>query len=157
TTGSALFPDTLFVRSAMQSNPQRLWGGRFAAGPSPEMDRLNRSLPVDRRMWREDIDGSRAWASAIAGAGVITSDEGRKLRDGLDRVGSRLQGWTAQQWDEAPDEDIHSLVERLLREEIGALAGKLHTGRSRNDQVATDSRMWASSAMLRLDALLVSL
>jgi argininosuccinate lyase len=139
---------------SMSSSPARLWGGRFAAEPSAEMDRLNRSLPVDRRMWREDIAGSQAWATALGEAGVLTRDESRELCQGLDRVADRVAGWTVAEWDGAPDEDIHSLVERLLREEIGPLAGKLHTGRSRNDQVATDSRLWANAALLRLDGLL---
>jgi argininosuccinate lyase len=139
------------------SNPQRLWGGRFSAEPSTEMDRLNRSLPVDHRMWREDVEGSRAWAAAIAGAGVITAEEAQALDDGLGRVAARLAEWSEAEWEAAPDEDIHSLVERLLREEAGEVAGKLHTGRSRNDQVATDSRLWALGAVERLDAEIAAL
>ncbi len=133
---------------------QRLWGGRFEGQPSPEMDLLNRSLPIDRRMWREDIAGSRAWAAALAEAGVIDKDEAATLREGLVRVGAVLSGWSATEWENAPDEDIHSLVERLLRQEVGAVAGKLHTGRSRNDQVATDSRLWAMAAVQRIDAMI---
>jgi argininosuccinate lyase len=133
---------------------ERLWGGRFAAEPSAEMDRLNRSLPVDRRMWREDIAGSRAWAVALGSAGVISGEEADSLSTGLARVATRLAAWSVEEWGSAHDEDIHSLVERLLREEVGAVAGKLHTGRSRNDQVATDARMWARRALLRLDDLL---
>jgi argininosuccinate lyase len=132
----------------------RLWGGRFASGPAPEMDRLNRSLPVDFRLWREDVAGSQAWAVAICTAGVISLAESAALRAGLDRVGARLEGWGPAEWAAAPDEDIHSLVERLLYEEAGPVAGKLHTGRSRNDQVATDSRLWACGAASRLDAAL---
>jgi argininosuccinate lyase len=135
----------------------RLWGGRFAAEPSEAMDRLNRSLSVDRRMWREDIAGSLAWATALGAAGVLTAAEADSLCAGLESVASKLSGWGAPQWEAAHDEDVHSLVERLLREEIGPLAGKLHTGRSRNDQVATDSRMWARKALLRLDKMLVEL
>jgi argininosuccinate lyase len=134
--------------------PPRLWGGRFAAEPAPEMDRLNRSLPVDMRLWREDVAGSQAWASAIAAAGVISHAEWLRLQAGLDRVAARLDAWTADEWRAAPDEDVHSLVERLLYEEAGDVAGKLHTGRSRNDQVATDSRLWALGATARLDAAL---
>ena len=137
--------------------PVRLWGGRFGAEPADEMDRLNRSLPVDHRLWREDVAGSRAWATALGAAGVLTAQEAESLCSGLDRVGARLGGWLPADWVAAPDEDIHSLVERLLREEVGALAGKLHTGRSRNDQVATDSRLWARRALLRVDRLLAGL
>jgi argininosuccinate lyase len=134
--------------------PPRLWGGRFAAEPAPEMDRLNRSLPVDMRLWREDVAGSQAWASAIAAAGVISHAEWLRLQAGLDRVAARLDAWSADEWRAAPDEDVHSLVERLLYEEAGEVAGKLHTGRSRNDQVATDARLWAIGAVARLDAAL---
>ena len=135
----------------------KLWGGRFAAEPAAEMDRLNRSLPVDRRLWREDVAGSRAWAQALGAAGVLTAAEVAALLTGLDAVAQRLGGWSEAEWAAAPDEDIHSLVERLLREEAGAVAGKLHTGRSRNDQVATDARLWARAAAARLDALLAGL
>jgi argininosuccinate lyase len=148
------------TETALQLDPAseapavRLWGGRFSAEPSVEMDRLNRSLPVDHRLWREDVAGSQAWAQAIFDAGVLTHDEWLALNAGLDRVGARLEGWTEDEWQAAPDEDIHSLVERLLYEEAGDVAGKLHTGRSRNDQVATDSRLWACAAVSRLDTLL---
>ncbi|HEX2092783.1 MAG TPA: argininosuccinate lyase [Longimicrobiaceae bacterium] len=141
-------PETATVPAA------RLWGGRFAAGPAPEMDRLNRSLPVDFRLWREDVAGSLAWAGALFAAGVISAGECAKLRAGLDRVAARLEEWGPADWAGAPDEDIHSLVERLLYEEAGSVAGKLHTGRSRNDQVATDARLWAFGAVSRLDAAL---
>ena len=118
---------------------------------APEMVPLNRSLDVDIRLWRHDIQGSRAWARAIAGAGVLSSHEADSLVEGLDRVEHRLsQG----DFHDAPDEDIHSLVERLLFEEVGSVAGKLHTGRSRNDQVATDLRMWGADAT---DAVLAEL
>ena len=133
---------------------QRLWGGRFSAEPAAEMDALNRSLPVDRRLWREDLAGSHAWAAALACTEVITVEECNLLQAGLDRVGERLAGWGEREWNQASDEDIHSLVERLLFEEAGPVAGKLHTGRSRNDQVATDTRLWACGAAARLDAAL---
>ena len=144
----------LQLETSAETPAIRLWGGRFAAEPSVEMDRLNRSLPVDHRLWREDIAGSQAWAGAIAAAGVLTHAEWLAITTGLDRVASRLEAWTDEEWKAAPDEDIHSLVERLLYEEAGDVAGKLHTGRSRNDQVATDSRLWAFGAVSRLDALL---
>ena len=131
---------------------KRMWGGRFASGPAAEMDALNRSLPVDRRMWREDIAGSIAWCGALGEAGVLAADEERSIRRGLGQVAAQLETWTEAEWAAAPDEDVHSLVERLLVEEIGAVAGKLHTGRSRNDQVATDARLWALGAIAQLDA-----
>lgn len=118
----------------------RLWGGRFAASPAPELHELNRSLPIDARLWAEDIEASRAWVQALAGATVLTASEAEALDAGLVRVAERVEAGAAK---DAEDEDIHTLVERLLYEEVGELAGKLHTGRSRNDQVATDARLYA--------------
>ncbi|TVP43133.1 MAG: argininosuccinate lyase [Gemmatimonadales bacterium] len=132
-----------------QARKGGLWGGRFSGGMAPEMEPLNRSLDVDRRLWREDLEGSRAWARALGGAGVLDPDEVAALLSGLDRVSGRLSG---QFPGDAADEDIHSLVERLLREEAGAVAGKLHTGRSRNDQVSTDFRLWGMKAAGDLEA-----
>ncbi len=123
----------------------RLWGGRYAAGPAPALEELNRSLPVDRRLWREDIEASRAWVQGLARADVLDAEEARELDRGLRAVATRLAAEpTLFQGD---DEDIHTLVERLLYEEVGAVAGKLHTGRSRNDQVAPDARLWAMRAL----------
>jgi argininosuccinate lyase len=115
---------------------------------APEMVPLNLSLDVDHRLWRQDVEGSRAWATAIARAGVITEAEGTTLREGLARVADRLEeaGLDRAAPADAPDEDIHSLVERMLYDEVGEVAGKLHTGRSRNDQVATDFRLWGMEA-----------
>jgi argininosuccinate lyase len=129
---------------------RRLWGGRFGGGPAPSLEELNRSLPVDRRLWREDIEASRAWVQALFGAGVLSAAEADTLDRGLHRVASRIAAGAAEG---ATDEDIHTLVERLLYEEVGDVAGKLHTGRSRNDQVATDTRLWAlrAGARLRVD------
>src|SRR3954463_9869915 len=104
----------LQLETGTESGTIRRWGGRFAAEPSVEMDRLNRSLPVDHRLWREDIAGSQAWAGAIAAAGVLTHAEWLDLTSGLDRVAARLEAWAEDEWKAAPDEDIHSLVERLL-------------------------------------------
>jgi argininosuccinate lyase len=127
-----------------------LWGGRFSGGMAPEMVPLNRSLDVDFRLWREDLQGSRAWARALGNAGVLTPDESGELIRGLDRVEERLdEAFPSDAVSHAfpfSDEDIHSLVERLLGEEVGELAGKLHTGRSRNDQAATDFRLWGMKA-----------
>jgi argininosuccinate lyase len=125
----------------------RLWGGRFAGGPAPTLDALNRSLPIDERLWQEDIEGSRAWVEALTRVGVLNEHEAATLDRGLAAVHERIarEGAASQ-----PDEDIHTLVERLLYEEVGDAAGKLHTGRSRNDQVATDTRLWAVRAIGRI-------
>lgn len=140
-----------------------LWGGRFTGRMAAAMERLNRSLDVDLRLWRQDIEGSRAWARALSGAGVLSDEEARELCGGLDRVEARLErvfGSAAPGSPSAeryPDEDIHSLVERLLGDEVGELAGKLHTGRSRNDQVATDLRLWGMGAAAELEKGVTSL
>jgi argininosuccinate lyase len=126
----------------------RLWGGRFAASPALSLEELNRSLDVDRRLWREDIEGSVAWVQGLLRAGVIDVSEAAALDGGLRRVAQRLEQDFPP---DAPDEDIHTLVERMLYEEAGAVAGKLHTGRSRNDQVATDARLWTLRACGRIE------
>ena len=131
-----------------------MWGGRFQEPMDPRLDRLNRSLPVDGRLWREDLATNRAWVHALEGVRVLTADEARTLLGGLDDVERQLAAGAAAG---AGDEDIHSLVERLLGESVGAVAGKLHTGRSRNDQCATDLRLWTIAALGRLDAALRAL
>ena len=113
---------------------------------------LNRSLDVDVRLWPQDVRGSRAWVQALVKAGVLDKAEGVTLLEGLDRVAASLS--ERDHSDEA-DEDIHSLVERLLHEEVGEVAGKLHTGRSRNDQVATDFRLWGMEMAEHLDGSLM--
>jgi len=126
---------------------QGLWGGRFVSGMAPEMVPLNLCLPVDGRLWREDVRGSVAWARALGHAGVLTEDEVQRLHRGLESVEARIRSGGLA---DAPDEDIHSAVERMLREAVGEVAGKLHTGRSRNDQAATDVRLWGMSAAERV-------
>ena len=131
-----------------------MWGGRFAEPMDPRLDRLNRSLPVDRRLWREDLATNRAWVHALERCGALGATDRETILAGLVTVEAALAGGAA---DTASDEDIHSLIERLLGEAIGPLAGRLHTGRSRNDQMATDLRLWTVGALGRLDAALVSL
>jgi argininosuccinate lyase len=127
----------------MSDDAGALWGGRFEEGMAPEMVPFNLSLGVDQRLWREDIRGSMAWAKAIGGAGVLTDDEVTALIDGLARVAERIEseGLTG-----APEEDIHSVIERMLGEEAGPVAGKLHTARSRNDQSSTGVRLYGMAA-----------
>ncbi len=131
------------------SKTHKLWGGRFAGGPAPELDVLNRSIGVDFRLWPYDIQLSKAWAVGLWTADVLTMAESQTLERGLDAVAVRLAA------DEAPvptDEDIHTMIDRLLHLEVGDVASRLHTGRSRNDQVATASRLWAMAACEQLDA-----
>ena len=126
----------------------KLWGGRFGADVATEFDALNSSIGVDFRLWPHDVRLSKAWAVALYHAGVLTLHESNEIEHGLDRVAARLEGGEAP----APrDEDVHTLIDRLLHDEIGEAASKLHTGRSRNDQVATASRLWAMDAAARLD------
>src|SRR5204862_3338413 len=132
----------------------QMWGGRFSLGPDEALDALNRSLPVDHRLWPQDVTASKAWVHALGRVGVVSPVEETRLLDGLDRVAERLADGAAVG---APDEDVHTLVERLLYEEVGAVAGKLHTGRSRNDQVATDLRLSTLGAIDQLDADLAAL
>jgi len=137
-----------------QSDTHQMWGGRFALGPSEALDAVNRSLPVDHRLWPQDVVASKAWVHALGRVGVVSPAEEAQLEQGLDRVADRLADGAAVG---APDEDVHTLVERLLYEEVGAVAGKLHTGRSRNDQVATDLRLWTIDTIDQLDADLAAL
>jgi argininosuccinate lyase len=126
----------------------KLWGGRFAAGPSPLLEQVNRSIAVDFRLWPFDIRLSQAWAEALGAAGVIPADESRTLVTGLEAVSRRL---AAGVMPAEADEDIHTLIDRLLHEEVGDPASRLHTGRSRNDQVATATRLWTMDACGLLD------
>lgn len=131
---------------------KKLWGGRFTGATDPLMEQFNESLSVDRRMWREDIAGSQAYARALAKAGVITNEEADTLCTGLDEV--------AKEWETDSfvvcdgDEDIHTANERRLSEIVGPVGGKLHTGRSRNDQVATDTRLYLVNRLKATRAML---
>jgi argininosuccinate lyase len=121
---------------------------------APEMVPLNLSLGVDRRLWREDIRGSVAWARGLTAAGVITPAERDALVEGLGSVRARIE---REGLDAATEEDIHSVVERMLREAAGAVAGKLHTGRSRNDQSSTGVRLFGMTAADGITAELIGL
>jgi len=145
-------PDAASTADSEPSPPKashRLWGGRFSGTSSAIMDALNRSIGVDFRLWPFDIELSKAWAVALWDAGVLTLDESKAIEGGLTAVARRL---AAGERPVDTDEDIHTMIDRLLHEEAGDVASKLHTGRSRNDQVATGSRMWAIRACAELDA-----
>jgi argininosuccinate lyase len=131
-----------------------LWGGRFEGGMAPAMVPLNLSLGVDGRLWHEDVRASIAWARALEGAGVLTAEERDAVIDGLGAVGERIE---AEGLAGAPEEDIHSVIERMLGEAAGPVAGKLHTGRSRNDQSSTGVRLYGMAAADRIIGELASL
>ena len=121
----------------------KLWGGRFASPTAAALDAINRSIGVDFRLWRFDIRLSRAWALALRDAGVLSAAEAETIRGGLESVAARISSGEIV---DPPDEDVHTLIDRLLHDTIGAIASKLHTGRSRNDQVATGTRLWCADA-----------
>jgi argininosuccinate lyase len=125
----------------------KLWGGRFSTDPAAGFSALNDSIGVDFRLWPHDIRLSVAWAQALVGAKVLTHDECKDIERGLHGVARRLE---AGEIPSPGDEDIHTLIDRLLHAEVGDVASKLHTGRSRNDQVATATRMWVIDACARL-------
>ncbi len=132
-----------------------LWGGRFSTKLNDQAWDLNTSLPVDQRMALQDVGGSLAWADAIHKAGILSDQDHEQITRGLVAVRGEF---SSGQFSFIPsDEDIHTAVERRLGELIGAPAGKLHTGRSRNDQVATDFRLWMLQAIPELDAALKDL
>ncbi len=127
----------------------KLWGGRFEGQTSELMEQFNASIGFDWRLYEADIEGSAAYAEALEAAGLLTTDERDELQRGLGQV---LEEFSSGAFElRLSDEDIHTAVERRLHELIGPVAGKLHTGRSRNDQVATDLRIYARMAVKRLD------
>jgi argininosuccinate lyase len=126
----------------------KLWGGRFAVPTAAALDALNRSIGTDFRLWPFDINLSQAWAVALWGAGVLSLEESRAIEDGLGRVGEKIARGAQPI---ASDEDVHTMIDRMLHDEVGQLASKLHTGRSRNDQVATATRLWCMDACRKID------
>jgi len=133
---------------AAEQKSHKLWGGRFSVPTAAALEALNRSIGTDFRLWPHDVRLSQAWAMALWGAGVLTLDESREIESGLARVGTRLAEGALPQ---PSDEDVHTMIDRLLHEEIGDVASKLHTGRSRNDQVATATRLWTMDMCTELD------
>ena len=127
----------------------KLWGGRFNEPVSELMERLNASVGFDRRLYRQDIKASRAHAAMLAQQGILTPEEAMTIRHGLNRVLEEIAAGNME-WRDAL-EDIHTHVEARLKELVGEVAGKLHTGRSRNDQVATDLRLWVMDSIDELD------
>ncbi|MES2119047.1 MAG: argininosuccinate lyase [Pseudomonadota bacterium] len=121
-----------------------MWGGRFGSEPAELMQRINASISFDKRLWREDIAASKAHAAMLGEQGIISAEDAKAILDGLDTIAAEYER------DGVPEklelEDIHMTVEHRLGELIGEAAGRLHTARSRNDQVATDFKLWAMEA-----------
>lgn len=126
-----------------------IWGGRFSAGPSALMEAINASIDFDKRLYAQDIQGSRAHCRMLAATKVIAQDDCDAILKGLDQVELEIEAGTFEF--KASLEDIHMNIESRLREVVGDAAGRLHTARSRNDQVATDLKLWVRDALDRLD------
>ena len=124
---------------------KKLWGGRFAQGTDARVEAYTESISFDRAMYRQDIAGSKAHAAMLAAKGILTADEAATLRSGLDAVLEEIESGTFD-WRE-DREDLHMNVEARLTELVGEVGGKLHTGRSRNDQVALDFRLFVSDSL----------
>ena len=126
-----------------------MWGGRFAEGPSAIMREINASIPFDKALWRQDIAASKAHVAMLGAQGIVSMDDANTISQGLDRVAAEYEAnGVPENWDL---EDIHMTTESRLAELIGAAAGRLHTARSRNDQVATDFRLWVRDAIDQAD------
>ncbi|WP_184054388.1 argininosuccinate lyase [Sphingomonas aerophila] len=130
-----------------------MWGGRFAEGPSAVMREINASLPFDKQLWRQDIAGSKAHVAMLGATGIVSAEDAAAIGAGLDRVAADYQA-NGVPADDLTLEDIHMLTEARLADAIGPVAGRLHTARSRNDQVATDFRLWVRDA---IDAVVAAL
>ncbi len=132
----------------------KMWGGRFGAGPSAVMAEINASIQFDRQLYRQDIAASKAHAAMLAKKGIITAQDAKRIAHGLDTIRSEIEAGKFAF--KRALEDIHMNVESRLDELIGPAAGRLHTARSRNDQVATDFRLWVRDAIDEIDAALAA-
>ncbi|AOF95713.1 MULTISPECIES: argininosuccinate lyase [unclassified Sphingobium] len=132
-----------------------MWGGRFAAGPASIMREINASIPFDKRLWQQDIAGSKAHVAMLAQQGIVDGEDAQAITEGLNRIAAEYEA------DGVPVdldlEDIHMVTESRLAQLIGPTAGRLHTARSRNDQVATDFRLWVRDAIDEVAAGLLGL
>ena len=135
--------------------PNPLWGGRFAAGPAAIMRRINASIDFDRRLYAEDIAGSLAHCAMLVAQRIISAEDGAAITQGLERIRAEIDAGDFVFREDL--EDIHLNIETRLAELIGPAAGRLHTARSRNDQIATDFRLWVRAAIDRIDATMMAL
>ena len=127
-----------------------MWGGRFGEGPGVIMREINASIPFDKRLWQEDIAGSKAHADMLAANGIITASDNAAIQSGLDSIYAEYAANGVPE--DLTLEDIHMVTETRLRALVGEPAARLHTARSRNDQVATDFRLWVRNATHEIDA-----
>ncbi len=127
-----------------------MWGGRFGSGPDAIMREINASIPFDKRLWQQDIAGSRAHAKMLAAQGIISAEDEATIAGGFDRIEAEYAEHGVPE--DLALEDIHMVTETRLRELVGEPAARLHTARSRNDQVATDFRLWVRHAISETDA-----
>src|SRR6202167_4419440 len=132
----------------------KMWGGRFGSGPDPIMEEINASIDFDRHLYRQNIAASKAHAAMLAKTGIITVQDAKRIAHGLDTILSEIE--TGKFTFKRALEDIHMNVESRLADLIGPTAGRLHTARSRNDQVATDFRLWVRDAIDEIDAALAA-
>ncbi|MCR4523901.1 MULTISPECIES: argininosuccinate lyase [Bosea] len=133
----------------------RMWGGRFATGPDAIMEEINASIDFDKKLWRQDIRGSLAHAAMLAETGILTKDDVATITAGLKKVEGEIESG-AFTFSRAL-EDVHMNVESNLKDKIGLAAGRLHTARSRNDQVATDMRLWVRDTLDEIDGQMADL
>ena len=139
----------------MAEQENKMWGGRFSAGPDAIMEEINASIDFDQKMYAQDIAGSRAHAAMLHAQGILSSEDHAAIDQGLNTILSEME--TGEFEFSRALEDIHMNIEHALVEKLGDTGRKLHTGRSRNDQVSTDLRLWMREAIDRIDALLADL
>jgi argininosuccinate lyase len=139
----------------MKKGSNQMWGGRFAEGPSAIMREINASIPFDKALWRQDIAASKAHVAMLGAQGIVSAEDAAAIADGLDTIAAEYEAnGVPENWDL---EDIHMTTESRLAELVGPAAGRLHTARSRNDQVATDFKLWVRDAIDAADEGLAAL
>lgn len=132
-----------------QTDSNAMWGGRFSEGPTAIMREINASIPFDKRLWQQDIAGSKAHLKMLVSRHIVTAEDGQKILEGLDKIAAEYaEKGVPEDWSL---EDIHMVTEKRLADLIGSVAGRLHTARSRNDQVATDFKLWVRDAIDMVD------
>ena len=153
--GGLFICSTLFYNKKFIMKKSDIWGGRFQGGPEAALEAINVSIHFDRNLYAEDLEGSRAHVAMLAKAGIVSVSDAEKITKGLDQIEAEIEKGTFPFRTEY--EDIHMNIEARLAELIGDVAGRLHTGRSRNDQVATDLKLWVRRVIARQDKQLQAL